>query len=140
MICICVRPPAALADSIGRRIASRSAVMPSPYKDAPSSTILKPLCAGGLWLPVTAMPAPVSISRVAKYTIGVVAMPMSMTCMPAERRPACKAAASSTLLSLPSLPTTIDRAPCSRAWVPAAIPRLCANRASISSGTVPRMS
>ncbi|MCY1372837.1 hypothetical protein D9M69_600700 [compost metagenome] len=135
-----MRPPATAADSIGWRIASRSAVMPSPYSEAPSSTILKPLCAGGLWLPVTAIPEPVSIRRVAKYTMGVVAMPISMTCMPAERRPACSAAASSTLLRRPSRPTTIDRAPSSRARVPAAMPRLCANRASISSGTVPRMS
>ncbi|KAG0921905.1 hypothetical protein G6F32_014897 [Rhizopus arrhizus] len=86
------------------------------------------------------MPAPVSIRRVAKYTIGVVAMPISMTCMPAERSPACSAAASSTLLIRPSRPTTIERAPWSRAWVPTAMPRLWAKRASISSGTVPRMS
>ena len=95
---------------------------------------------GGLWLPVTAMPAPVSISRVAKYSMGVVAMPMSITCRPAARKPACSAADSSTLLSLPSRATTIARAPSSSAFTPAAMPRLWAKRASISSGTVPRMS
>ena len=105
----------------------------------PASTILKPLSSRGLWLPVTWMPLLHSVLA-AKYSIGVVPMPMSITSTPAATRPRISAAPSAGPERRPSRPTATVRSPCASASVPKARPSASATASLMVVGVVPRMS
>ena len=76
----------------------------------------------------------------AKYSMGVVARPMSMTSTPAATSPRTSAAESQGPDRRPSRPTATTRSPSERAWVPKARPRPSANASFSVVGVVPRMS
>ncbi len=76
----------------------------------------------------------------AKYSIGVVAMPMSITSMPAATRPRIRLPARPGPLSRPSRPTATAVSPWDRAMVPNALPMPSAISSVTVWGTMPRMS
>jgi hypothetical protein len=92
-----------------------------------------------LWLPVTWMPLLHSVLA-AKYSIGVVTMPTSITCMPTATRPRASAALNDGPLSRPSRPTATVVSPSASAMVPKARPSASATASSTVDGTMPRMS
>ena len=120
-------------------IVRRRPWMSSPWMARPASTILKPLSSRGLWLPVTWMPLEHKVVA-AKYSMGVVAMPMSITSTPAATSPRIRAAANAGPDRRPSRPTATTRSPCARAWVPKARPSASATSSFRVTGVVPRMS
>ena len=76
----------------------------------------------------------------AKYSMGVVTMPTSMTWMPAATSPRASAPHSIGPLSRPSRPTATVLSPSRKAMVPNARPSASATASSTVEGTMPRMS
>ena len=113
--------------------------MSSPWIARPASTILKPLSSRGLWLPVTWMPLVHSVAA-AKYSIGVVARPMSITSTPAATSPRTSAADRAGPDRRPSRPTATAFSPSASACVPKARPSASATGSLMVVGVVPRMS
>ena len=76
----------------------------------------------------------------AKYSIGVVARPMSITSTPAATSPRISAADSARPDRRPSRPTATTRSPSAIACVPKASPMASATGSFNVVGVVPRMS
>jgi hypothetical protein len=92
-----------------------------------------------LWLPVIWMPLWHSVAA-AKYSMGVVHMPMSMTSTPLSTSPWISAAARPGPDRRPSRPTATTVCPSARAAVPNARPSPRATDSFRVLGTMPRMS
>ncbi len=107
---------------------------------APGCTIFTPLYSTGLWLPVMLAPPSSFQCAVAKYSMGVVTVPMSTTSMPAARAPSTKPALRPVDDSRLSWPTAIVRPPLLRISVPYARPTRRKTSGLMSEPTRPRTS
>ena len=76
----------------------------------------------------------------AKYSMGVVTMPTSITSTPLAASPRISAAAREGPLKRPSRPTATVFSPSFNACVPKALPNASATASLMVDGTMPRMS
>ena len=76
----------------------------------------------------------------AKYSMGVVAKPMSITSTPLATKPRISAVTRLGPLRRPSRPTATAVSPSASATVPKDRPNASATASSMAAGTMPRMS